>query len=118
MFEAALPDPAALGWLLSAASGLSSSEWFDFFGLFFFFLTVVMAAFGKGGIGNDSLKRKRGKKDKWKEVECGMLPVLGSGLWLCRGGGNAEGSSVNHQIPSSAAHEGISANPICAEILL
>lgn len=68
MFEAALPDPAALGWLLSAASGLSSSEWFDFFGLFFFFLTVVMAAFGKGGIGNDSLKRKRGKK---RQVERG-----------------------------------------------
>lgn len=28
--EPALPDLAALGWLLSAASGLSSSKWFFF----------------------------------------------------------------------------------------
>lgn len=65
--EPALPDLAALGWLLSAASGLSSSK------CFFFPLSVVMSAFGKGEIGSDSLKKKRGKKGEWKEEGSGAV---------------------------------------------
>lgn len=58
--EPALPDLAAHGWLLSAASGLSSSKWF------FFPLSVVMAVFGKGEIGSDSLKKNEEKKASGK----------------------------------------------------
>lgn len=92
-----------------------------------------MAAFGKGGIGRDSLKRKRGKKTKWKGVEGGMLPaftgVFGCGkeqrmLWYmalqilssCHTIFLVKSPNTS-QICSSAAREGVSGNPdLCRDI--
>lgn len=75
--EPSLPDLAALGWLLSAASGLSSSK------RFFFPLSVVMYPFGKGEIGSNSLRKKEEKKGKWKEEGSGaMWDVASLSKWF------------------------------------